>query len=79
MSGLAPTLIIVRIAYGKSVDSVDQLSIRLAETCPQQDPGMNEQRANGGTQSQVLQDKGSEKGDLVVEVDEDISASRRMT
>ncbi|KAK1220848.1 hypothetical protein PQX77_016368, partial [Marasmius sp. AFHP31] len=79
MSGLAPTLIIVRIAYRKSVDSVDQSSIRLAETCPQQDPGMNSERANGGIQSQVLQDKGSEKADLVLEVDEDISASRRMT
>ncbi|KAL0069187.1 hypothetical protein AAF712_003875 [Marasmius tenuissimus] len=38
MSGLAPTLIIVRIAYGKSVDSVQQqmLSIHFAE------PGSNQ-------------------------------------
>ncbi|KAK1229642.1 hypothetical protein PQX77_007277 [Marasmius sp. AFHP31] len=32
MAGLAPTLIIVRVAYGKSVDNVDQvMSIHFAD------------------------------------------------
>ncbi|KAK1230386.1 hypothetical protein PQX77_006531 [Marasmius sp. AFHP31] len=37
MSGLAPTLIIVRVAYGKSVDSVQQqvISIHLSEEASQ--------------------------------------------
>ncbi|KAK1223921.1 hypothetical protein PQX77_013200 [Marasmius sp. AFHP31] len=36
MSGLAPTLIIVRVAYGKSVDSVQQvISIHFAEQASQ--------------------------------------------
>ncbi|KAF9265055.1 hypothetical protein L218DRAFT_957729 [Marasmius fiardii PR-910] len=34
MSGLAPTLIIVRVAYGKSVDSVQQM-VSLQLTDPQ--------------------------------------------
>ncbi|KAJ8079841.1 hypothetical protein PM082_016666 [Marasmius tenuissimus] len=40
MSGLAPTLIIVRVAYGKSVESVQQVmeSIHFAEQVSQQGP-----------------------------------------
>ncbi|KAK1218763.1 hypothetical protein PQX77_018530 [Marasmius sp. AFHP31] len=38
MAGLAPTLIFVRVAYGKSVDSVQQqmMSIHLSEGASQQ-------------------------------------------
>ncbi|KAK1216492.1 hypothetical protein PQX77_020880 [Marasmius sp. AFHP31] len=38
MSGLAPTLIFVRVAYGKSMDSVQQqmMSIHLSEEASQQ-------------------------------------------
>ncbi|KAK1218154.1 hypothetical protein PQX77_019174 [Marasmius sp. AFHP31] len=41
MSGLAPTLIFVRVAYGKSVDSVQQqmTSIHLSEEASQQRAG----------------------------------------
>ncbi|KAK1221600.1 hypothetical protein PQX77_015613 [Marasmius sp. AFHP31] len=41
MSGLAPTLIFVRVAYGKSVDSVQQqmMSIHLSEEASQQRTG----------------------------------------
>ncbi|KAK1235431.1 hypothetical protein PQX77_001350 [Marasmius sp. AFHP31] len=40
MAGLAPTLIIVRVAYGKSVDSVQQmLSIHFATCESQQEAG----------------------------------------
>ncbi|KAK1217562.1 hypothetical protein PQX77_019791, partial [Marasmius sp. AFHP31] len=42
MSGLAPTLIFVRVAYGKSVDSVQQqmMSIHLSEEASQQRTGL---------------------------------------
>ncbi|KAK1221016.1 hypothetical protein PQX77_016179 [Marasmius sp. AFHP31] len=40
MSGLAPTLIIVRVAYGKSVESVQQMmSIHFAERTSHQATG----------------------------------------
>ncbi|KAK1223246.1 hypothetical protein PQX77_013873 [Marasmius sp. AFHP31] len=46
MSGLAPTLIIVRVAYGKSVDSVHQMvSINFAERETQQGPQLSAPRA----------------------------------
>ncbi|KAJ8077807.1 hypothetical protein PM082_002241 [Marasmius tenuissimus] len=46
MSGLAPTLIIVRVAYGKSVDSVHQMvSIHFAERESQQGPQLSVLRA----------------------------------
>ncbi|KAK1230384.1 hypothetical protein PQX77_006529 [Marasmius sp. AFHP31] len=43
MSGLAPTLIFVRVAYGKSVDSVQQqmMSIHLSEEASQQRTGLD--------------------------------------
>ncbi|KAK1223224.1 hypothetical protein PQX77_013903 [Marasmius sp. AFHP31] len=45
-TGLAPTLIIVRVAYGKSVDSVQQMvSIHFAERETQQEANVNPARA----------------------------------
>ncbi|KAK1215057.1 hypothetical protein PQX77_022347 [Marasmius sp. AFHP31] len=43
MSGLAPTMIIVRVAYGKSMDSVQQqiMSIYLSEEATQQRTGLD--------------------------------------
>ncbi|KAK1220344.1 hypothetical protein PQX77_016888 [Marasmius sp. AFHP31] len=43
MSGLAPTMIIVRVAYGKSMDSVQQqiMSIHLSEEATQQRTGLD--------------------------------------
>ncbi|KAK1223126.1 hypothetical protein PQX77_014000 [Marasmius sp. AFHP31] len=42
MSGLAPTLIIVRVAYSKSVDSIQQqmVSIHLSKEASQQRTGL---------------------------------------
>ncbi|KAK1218910.1 hypothetical protein PQX77_018378 [Marasmius sp. AFHP31] len=42
MSGLAPTLIFVRVTYGKSVDSVQQqmMSIHLSEEASRQRTGL---------------------------------------
>ncbi|KAL0057588.1 hypothetical protein AAF712_015766 [Marasmius tenuissimus] len=46
MSGLAPTLIIVRVAYGKSVETVTQMvSIQFAERETQQGPRLSALRA----------------------------------
>ncbi|KAL0061699.1 hypothetical protein AAF712_011451 [Marasmius tenuissimus] len=46
MSGLAPTLIIVRVAYGKSVETVTQMvSIQFAERDTQQGPRLSALRA----------------------------------
>ncbi|KAK1230364.1 hypothetical protein PQX77_006546 [Marasmius sp. AFHP31] len=43
MSGLAPTLIFVRVAYGQSVDSIQQqmMSIHLSEAASQQRTGLS--------------------------------------
>ncbi|KAK1221597.1 hypothetical protein PQX77_015610 [Marasmius sp. AFHP31] len=43
MSGLAPTLIIVHVAYGKSMDSVQQqmMSIHLSKEASQQRTGLD--------------------------------------
>ncbi|KAL0058039.1 hypothetical protein AAF712_015298 [Marasmius tenuissimus] len=54
MSGLAPTLIIVRVAYGKSVESVQQMvSIHFAERETQQEAGANALRATVNIRSRT--------------------------
>ncbi|KAK1223922.1 hypothetical protein PQX77_013201 [Marasmius sp. AFHP31] len=46
MSGLAPTLIIVRVAYGKSIETVQQMvSIQFAERETQHGPRLSMLRA----------------------------------
>ncbi|KAF9264557.1 hypothetical protein L218DRAFT_228168 [Marasmius fiardii PR-910] len=49
MAGLAPTLIIVRVAYGKSVDSVQQMVSTLQITSPEE----NSQRSRPGDDLQL--------------------------
>ncbi|KAK1221017.1 hypothetical protein PQX77_016180 [Marasmius sp. AFHP31] len=74
MSGLAPTLIIVRVAYGQSVDSVQQMmSIHFAEQASQQGtrPGTISLRGTGGIQSHPQNNNAINDAHLEVKVSND--------
>ncbi|KAK1223582.1 hypothetical protein PQX77_013541 [Marasmius sp. AFHP31] len=73
MSGLAPTLIFVHVAYGKSVDSVQQqmMSIHLSEEASWQRTGLGTGMPQSNPQTSNLKDCMEEpKPEVKMEQDE---------
>ncbi|KAJ8083100.1 hypothetical protein PM082_008968 [Marasmius tenuissimus] len=70
MSGLAPTLVIVRVAYHKSVDSVQQMMTTLQFAEGREDEQQSESTAAGQTPVDI-------RGGIRVRVDHDSSPSSR--
>ncbi|KAL0065764.1 hypothetical protein AAF712_007248 [Marasmius tenuissimus] len=68
MSGLAPTLVIVRVAYRKSVDSVQQMMTTLQFAEGREDEQQSESTAAGQTTVDM-------RGGIRVRVDHDSSPS----
>ncbi|KAK1229640.1 hypothetical protein PQX77_007275 [Marasmius sp. AFHP31] len=78
MSGLAPTLIIVRVAHGKSVDSIQQemVSIRFAERETRHESGSTARNFTLGTNSDPQLRDSSEADPTEAKLEEKIGEER---